>query len=229
MIPIPNVLAGLLIGIVNTSWVAVLLACLVWPLVFCAYVSIVDSARRNATVADFRARGRRLVFGSPALSFYAIEFFTALMTSLLVACVAHFIKRSRPVHRVAELGSLAAATMTPLHLILLTTAAALCGFGGAMIAYSGYALPRGWRVGRLYVTDFSWLQGIAYLAILGSLVFGHLAVGWWGVIVVLVMGNILTRVLLPSAGEKTQVIAPPAVLLLGIACVVVWLLPRSGS
>jgi hypothetical protein len=93
MIPVPNVIGGLLIGIANTSWFAVVLACLVWPFVFCAYVSIMDSARREATVADFRARGRRLMFGSPALTFYAIEFVTALMTSLLVACIAHLIKR----------------------------------------------------------------------------------------------------------------------------------------
>jgi hypothetical protein len=93
MIPAPNFIAGLLIGIANTSWLAVLLACLVWPLFFCAYISIVDSARRAATVADFHARGRRLLFDSPALTFYAIEFFTALMTSLPVAFLAHFIKR----------------------------------------------------------------------------------------------------------------------------------------
>lgn len=98
-----------------------------------------------------------------------------------------------------------------------------------MIAYSGYAMPRGWRIGELYAADFSWLQGIAYLAILGSLVFGYLAAGWLGPIVVLVLGNVLTRALLPIAKESSQIIAPTAVLLFGIACIVVWLLSRSGS
>lgn len=109
------------------------------------------------------------------------------------------------------------------QLMLLVTATAWCGFGWAMIAYSGYATPRGWRVGALYFADFSWLQGIAYLALFGSLIFGFLAVGWWGPIAVLLGGNILSRLLLPAAKESTQIIAPAAVLLLGVVCPVVWL------
>jgi hypothetical protein len=93
MIPAPNFLAGVLIGLANTSWLAVILACLVWPFVFCACVGIFDATRRDATVEHYRTHGRRLLFDSPALTFYAIEFSTALMTSLLVACIAYLIKR----------------------------------------------------------------------------------------------------------------------------------------
>lgn len=93
MIPAPNFIAGVLIGLANTSWLAVILACLVWPFVFCAYVAIFDAARRDATVEHFRTQSRRLLFDSPVLTFYAIEFSTALTTSLLVACIAHLIKR----------------------------------------------------------------------------------------------------------------------------------------
>lgn len=114
--------------------------------------------------------------------------------------------------------------MHSLQLILLIAAVALCGFGWAMIAYSGYAMPRGWRVGAWYFAGFSWLQGIAYIALLASLIFGYLAVGWWGPIVVLIGGNILTRLVLPTAKESTQLIAPVAVLFLGAACTFVWLL-----
>lgn len=77
-----------------------------------------------------------------------------------------------------------------ISLALLITATVMCGLGWAMIAYSGYATLRGWRIGAWYAADFSWLQGIAYLAIIGGLVFGYLAFGWWALIIVLVVGNI---------------------------------------
>jgi hypothetical protein len=93
MIPAPNLFAGLLIGIANISWLAVVLASFVWSLVFCGYVSILDTERRDATNVDFRARARRMLVGSPTLTFYAIEFYTALVTSLLVSCLTHHIKR----------------------------------------------------------------------------------------------------------------------------------------
>lgn len=106
---------------------------------------------------------------------------------------------------------------------LLLAAASLCGFGWAMIAYAGYARPRGLPTRALYATDFSWLQGVAYLAMLCGLVLGFLAAGWWGPIVVLVGGNVVTRLLLPSAKQNTQVIAPGAVVVLAIVCAFVWL------
>jgi len=93
MIPAPNFLAGLLIGIFNTSWLTVVLASFGWALAFCGYVSIVDTARRDTTIGDFRARARRLLFGSPVLTFYAIEFSTALVTSLPVGCLTYLIKK----------------------------------------------------------------------------------------------------------------------------------------
>ena len=116
-----------------------------------------------------------------------------------------------------------------ISLALLITATVMCGLGWAMIAYSGYATLRGWRIGAWYAADFSWLQGIAYLAIIGGLVFGYLAFGWWALIIVLVVGNILTRILLAAARENTQMVAPLAVLLFGIACVVLWMLQPGGS
>lgn len=93
MIPAPNVLAGVLIGIVNDSWLSVLGVSAVWPLIFCVYISIMDRARRDATVAQFTARGRHLLMGSPTLTFYAGEFVTALLTALPVAMLAHGLKR----------------------------------------------------------------------------------------------------------------------------------------
>lgn len=108
-----------------------------------------------------------------------------------------------------------------MDLTLLLAATVLCGFAWAMIAYEGYATPRGLPVGALYIADFSWLQGVAYLAILCGLVFGYIATGWWGLIVVLVGGNLVTRLTLPTAKEKTQIIAPGAIVLLAVVCLII--------
>ncbi len=93
MIPAPNVVAGVLIGVVNDTWLTVLGSSAVWPLVFCVYISIADRARRAATIAQFGARGRHLLAGSPTLTFYATEFVTALLTALPVALLAHGVRR----------------------------------------------------------------------------------------------------------------------------------------
>lgn len=92
-VPAPNVIAGILIGVANDRWVTVLGAVAVWPFVFCIYVFIIDRARREAAVASFAQHGRRLVVGSPTLTFYIIEFATALATALPVALFAHALKR----------------------------------------------------------------------------------------------------------------------------------------
>ncbi len=87
-----NVLAGLAIGIVNTSWLAVFVVSLTWPFIFCTYVSTLHRQRARATIADFQARGRHFLFGSPVITFYGIEFATSLVTVLPVAALSHLIK-----------------------------------------------------------------------------------------------------------------------------------------
>jgi len=84
MIPAPNLIAGIPIGITNNGWLAVLGTAVIWPL---------ERARMTATVASFSERGRHLIGGSPAITFYAIEFATALTTALPVALLAHAVKR----------------------------------------------------------------------------------------------------------------------------------------
>jgi hypothetical protein len=93
----------------------------------------------------------------------------------------------------------------------------------SIIAYSSYALKHDLPVGGLYNAEFSWLQGIAYLTIIGGFVFGFIACGWWGLVAVLVIGNIITRILFFTAREYTQIIAPCIVLLSVIICVVLLL------
>jgi hypothetical protein len=92
MIPFPNVIAGVLIGIANDAFLAVVLAAFAWGFVFCGYVWVADSKRAKLTITSFRDRGRRFLFGSPVLTFYGIEYVTALATSFLFGVVSYGIK-----------------------------------------------------------------------------------------------------------------------------------------
>lgn len=108
-----------------------------------------------------------------------------------------------------------------LNLTILTLTA---GFGWLIIAYEGYANMRGWPVGAWLSGHFSWLQGIAYVALIVSVILSFVAVAWWAPAVVLIAGNILVRVMLPILKTKSQVVATVGVfvgLLLSVS--VVWL------
>jgi len=94
MIAIPNVLAGALVGYANSSWPELLISVAAWSVIYCVYVSIAQRPRVVATVGQFQERGRRLLFGSPTSTFFAIEFVTAFLTALLIACVVFVAKRA---------------------------------------------------------------------------------------------------------------------------------------
>jgi hypothetical protein len=92
MIPAPNFIAGVLIGIANDIWWAVPLSSLGWSVVFCFSVSLTQSERRKNTILSFAEKGRRLFLGSPTMTFYVVEFMTAFITSFLVGILAFGIK-----------------------------------------------------------------------------------------------------------------------------------------
>jgi hypothetical protein len=91
MIP-SNFIAGILIGIANDSWLAVITVCFMWSLVFCVYVSMFDTRRKTATISHFENTDRKPMWGMSHTAFYFIEFNTALTTSLVVAFLAYVIK-----------------------------------------------------------------------------------------------------------------------------------------
>jgi len=93
MFPIPNVVAGILIGIENSSWLEVFVVSLIWPIVLCVYISLRDMGRMHATIVQFRERAQRLLFNSPTATFFAVEFVTAFFTAMPVALITYGIKR----------------------------------------------------------------------------------------------------------------------------------------
>jgi hypothetical protein len=63
MVAAPNFIAGLMIGIGNDSWFAVIIVCFVWSLIFCVYVAVFDTRRKTATIVQFESTGRAPILG----------------------------------------------------------------------------------------------------------------------------------------------------------------------
>jgi len=93
MLPAPNFIAGVLIGIANDSWFVVIIVCFIWSLIFCVYVSMFDTQRKTATISHFESTNRAMWGMSHTAAFYFVEFNTALTTSLISAVLAYAIKR----------------------------------------------------------------------------------------------------------------------------------------
>jgi len=95
--------------------------------------------------------------------------------------------------------------MIRMEIARLVVFALTAGFGWAIIAYAGYANPRGWPVGAWLASDFSWLQGLAYVALVGAIAASAYAGAWWHALIVVVAANVFVRVLFPIAGPRSQV------------------------
>ncbi len=99
LIPFPNAVAGLLIGIVNDYWPARLLVPLAWGFTWCLYLWLGEEHRefieRNAMARDrwddneaWRQGFRGFLRARPVLGFYFIEYGTAFFTSLVFSVLA---------------------------------------------------------------------------------------------------------------------------------------------
>ena len=88
--PIPNVIAGVLIGIANESWRAVVMVSCIWGLVWCMTAWILEPTRAFESIRVFRERGQKLLFRSPFVTFWVVEWFTAAVTATVVGTVTHF-------------------------------------------------------------------------------------------------------------------------------------------
>jgi len=112
-------------------------------------------------------------------------------------------------------------TVLAFSLTILTLTAS---FGWLIIAYEGYANMRGWPVGTWLSGPFSWLQGVAYIALIESAILSFIAIAWWAPALVLIVGNILVRIMLPAMKTKSQVVATVGVFVgLLLSVFIVWL------
>ncbi len=96
MLPIPNFTAGILIGFANTTWITVNISCIGWGFIFCVYSRIFDADKTISNIEHMKTYGQRFLFNSPSLTFYSIEYFTALMTSLVIGNTTYLIKLLYP-------------------------------------------------------------------------------------------------------------------------------------
>ena len=93
MIPFPNVIAGILIGIANDTWLARLIIPFIWGIVFFFYASFFGRARKDSFVAHQESLGRKAKWGmSPNQAFYFVGYMTASFTSLIFSLISGAIK-----------------------------------------------------------------------------------------------------------------------------------------
>ena len=69
------------------------LTSVVWATLFCSYIWIKEGREEKVAVSYYGANSKRLLFGSPKLSFYAIEWATALTIAFLFAAAISVIKK----------------------------------------------------------------------------------------------------------------------------------------
>ena len=93
MIPFLNVIAGIVIGIANDTWLARLVVPFIWGVVFCIYTSIVRRHKRDTFISNAKMHDRKTKWGmSHMQAFYFIEYMTATFTSLFFSIISGFIK-----------------------------------------------------------------------------------------------------------------------------------------
>ena len=94
--------------------------------------------------------------------------------------------------------------MTDAELLNLAILIGTCAMGSGVIAYDGYARLKGLPAGTMFASDISQIQTFAWIAIIISLIVAPIAGPWWHLPVVLVAGNILTRILFAALGTFVQ-------------------------
>jgi hypothetical protein len=90
--PIPNIIAGILIGVLIHSAIAFAMISLGWAAVFCVGISVFDKGYVGSSIQKINDRGQRLFWGSPRLNFYVIVYSTALSTTVFFGVLTYGIK-----------------------------------------------------------------------------------------------------------------------------------------
>jgi hypothetical protein len=86
---LPNFLAGLLVALAVRTWANLFIGCLGWAFVFCAFLWI-EGRREEMEIYYYREHPNRLL--SPLLTFYTIEWKTALIISLVFSVPIFIIR-----------------------------------------------------------------------------------------------------------------------------------------
>ena len=81
-----------MIALAFNTWAKVLIACFGWAIAFCAFVWVKEGRAEKIAVSYYQEHGEHLVFGSPTLTFYAVEWITDLIVALLSATVTFGIR-----------------------------------------------------------------------------------------------------------------------------------------
>ncbi len=88
----PNVTAGVLIGIASDFWLGLLLSSFLYPITWCWRVWMFSSEWVALRAANLNPNRVRLRNWPPMLVIYWIEFLTALTAALPIACIVYLVR-----------------------------------------------------------------------------------------------------------------------------------------
>lgn len=91
LVPIPNAIAGIIIGVLAYSWLGRLGIPFVWGISWCFLVSIVGREERDFFIKHKKGQKAKWDM-SPVWAFYYIEYMTASTTALLFSIITGLIK-----------------------------------------------------------------------------------------------------------------------------------------
>ena len=85
-----NVIAGIMMGIANDTWLARIIAPFIWGFAFYGYTMVFRKQRHDYYVTA--NEGKELRWGwKPGLAFFWIEYWTATTTSLVFSLLAGLV------------------------------------------------------------------------------------------------------------------------------------------
>ena len=93
MIPFPNVIAGILIGVANETWSALFIIPFVWGIAYCIYVLFTKKEELNMFIEQAKINNRKGKWGmSHKQEFYFVEYTTASFTSLVFSLISGILR-----------------------------------------------------------------------------------------------------------------------------------------
>ncbi len=93
MIPFPNAIAGILIGIANEAWSVLFIIPFIWGIAYCIYVSFTKRENLIIFIEQAKTNNRKGKWGmSHKQEFYFVEYMTASFTSLVFSLISGILR-----------------------------------------------------------------------------------------------------------------------------------------
>jgi len=87
-----NFIGGVLIGIATETWLFVIVLSSLWGVVKCYFAIAVMPQLKKFTMELYIKRNGSLIFNSPTLTFYILEYLISSITACVIGFACFFVK-----------------------------------------------------------------------------------------------------------------------------------------